>query len=329
VVDLVVEIVHADVSAFFISNEAVETPFLVAAAQAGGGNGEPAADDLPGKELLLRLVRGKTPMLVPDNRGVADLSEKVRSFLGAPLVIRGEVFGVIVGVVTNGRRVFKEKELFYLSHLASNAAHAIESLALYENIYENLFATLYAFVTALGARDRYTQQHSNRVTGMAVAIGRALGCSEEDIDTLQFAGHLHDIGKIGIRDDILLSSGPLTTEEYDKIKQHPDIGANILGQLGLWEREKEIIRCHHERVDGTGYPRGLKGDEIPFLARILSLADVFDAISSGRNYRNKIPMQRCLDIIRSGAGTQFDPQVVDAFFALVEAGKLSRYMEAG
>ncbi len=327
VVELIVDIAQADEARFYISNEAVQTPFTVAAATGGGP--PPSGASLVSGGFLLGIAREGAPLLMPVNRGHGGLSPEVRSFMAAPLVIRGKVFGVIAAFMFDGRSRLRDKDLFYASYLADTAAHAIENIALYENIYDNLFATLYAFVTALGARDRYTQQHSNRVTGMAVAIGREMGCSAEDIDILQFAGHLHDIGKIGIRDDILLRSGELTPREYEEIKQHPEIGANILGQLGLWEREKEIIRCHHERIDGKGYPRGLKGDEIPLLARILSLADVFDAVSSGRTYRQRFPLPSCLEIVAQGAGTQFDPDVVAAFMKLYRRGNLARFMERG
>jgi response regulator RpfG family c-di-GMP phosphodiesterase len=334
VVDLVVEIVPADEAWFYVSNDSVQVPFPVAAARAGGSSVVSEVNAGQGRRLvsdrcLLGLTNEASPLLMPENSGGNGLSTEVRSFMASPLIIRGKVFGIITVFVLNGSRRLTDKDLFYTSYLADNAAHAIENLALYENIYQNLFATLYAFVTALGARDRYTQQHSNRVTGISVAIGHEMKCTPEEIDILQFAGHLHDIGKIGIRDDILLRSGSLTPEEYEEIKTHPDIGANILGQLGLWEREKEIIRCHHERFDGSGYPRGLKGDQIPFLARILSLADVLDAMSSGRTYRERIPPSRCLEIISGEAGTQFDPEVVTAFIKLYREGKLTPYLERG
>ena len=174
-----------------------------------------------------------------------------------PLKIRQTVFGVLMAALENDPPNYTEKDLYYLSFMAQNAANAIENLALYENIYENLFATLYAFVNAIEARDRYTQQHSSRVTAFTIEIGKAMGCTPEELDTLNFAGHLHDIGKIGIRDDILLKPGRLTEEEFAKIKEHPVIGANIVEQLGFWERERQIIRCHHERYDGKGYPDGL------------------------------------------------------------------------
>jgi putative nucleotidyltransferase with HDIG domain len=246
-----------------------------------------------------------------------------------PLKIRGKVFGILTAFDCNGQRRFTEKDLYYLSFLAQSAAHAIENLALYENIYENLFATLYAFVKAVEARDLYTRLHSSRVTGLSLILSEQLGCSKEEQDILNFAGHLHDIGKIGIRDDILLKPGRLTDEEFEKIKDHPVIGANILEQLGLWERERQIIRCHHERFDGGGYPDGLKRQDIPFLARILSVADVYDAMASDRAYRKKMEDAVIIRIINEGIGTQFDPDVVAAFNDAYKAGRITEYMVSG
>jgi putative nucleotidyltransferase with HDIG domain len=159
-------------------------------------------------------------------------------------------------------------------------------------------------------------------------LGKQLGCTGEELDILNFAGHLHDIGKIGIRDDILLKPGRLTSEEFEKIKEHPVIGANILKQLGMWEKERQIIRCHHERFDGTGYPDGLKEEQIPLLARILSLADVYDAMASDRAYRKRMEEDIILKVIDEGAGTQFDPDVVAAFRIVYDQGTILRYMES-
>jgi len=206
----------------------------------------------------------------------------------------------------------------------NKGAYAIENLALYENIYENLFSTLYAFVKAIEARDPYTQQHSNRVTKIAIAIGKEMGCTSEELDILNFAGHLHDIGKIGIRDAILLKPSTYTEEERNIIRGHSIIGASIIGQLGLLDSEKQIIKHHHERFDGTGYPDGLKNKEIPLLARILSVADVYDAVSSDRAYRKKMEKNEILKIIKKGGGTKFDPDVVDAFFKLYYAGVIEK-----
>jgi putative nucleotidyltransferase with HDIG domain len=243
--------------------------------------------------------------------------------MGVPVLIRGKIFGVLAAVAGPECRALTEKDLFYLSFTTRSAASAIENMALYENLYENLFATLYGFVNALEARDLYTRQHSSRVTDIALVLGRELGCSNEELTVLNFAGPLHDIGKIGIRDEILLKPGQLSPDEFEKIKEHPIIGANMLNQLGMWERERQIIRCHHERFDGSGYPDGLRREEIPFLARILSVADAYDAMASDRAYRKRMEEGLILRILRDGSGHQFDPLVISAFQKAYTEGKIT------
>ena len=320
VVDMTVEIAHADWAQFLVMNEHVDQPFEVVSAVNGAvaGLGSLRLPDA----LVAGVVGDELPLLVEDHQDLTPLPEHVRSAILVPMKIREKVFGVLTAAVCQGGHRFSEKDLYYLSYIARNAARSIENLALYENIYQNLFSTLYAFVNALEARDPYTQQHSERVARLAIQLGREMNCSPEELDILHFSGHLHDIGKIGIRDDILLKSSGLTTEEYEKIKEHPLIGANIVGQLGLWDREKDIIRYHHEHFDGTGYPDGLKGEAIPFLSRLLAVADVFDAMASGRAYRKKIEEAVVLEAIRERAGTHFDPRVVETLVRLYRAGRL-------
>jgi putative nucleotidyltransferase with HDIG domain len=343
-VDVVLEITPADQCIFHVINESVGQPFEVASAGIGKQKkastssdscllspktvDETPVDHAPSLvSVIMEVASDEIPLLISQNNGVHGISEDLKSVMIVPMKIRQKVFGVLTGAVYEGSVRFSEKDLYYLSFMAQSAAQSIENLALYENIYENLFATLYAFVTAVEARDLYTRQHSSRVTGISMIIGKQLGCTGEELDILNFAGHLHDIGKIGIRDDILLKPGRLTTEEFEKIKEHPVIGANILAQLGMWDKERHIIRCHHERFDGTGYPDGLKQEQIPFLARILSLADVYDAMASDRAYRKRMEEDLILKIIEEGAGTQFDPQVVAAFNNAYDQGTILRYME--
>ena len=206
--------------------------------------------------------------------------------------------------------------------MLEKASFSIENLALYENIYENLFSTLYAFVETIEARDPYTKQHSASVSKFAMSIAKENGCSQEEISKLDISGNLHDIGKIGIPDSILLKPGRLTDEEYEIIKKHPVIGSNIIGHLGMWTEEQEIIRHHHEKFDGTGYPDRLKGEEIPFLARILSVADVYDALTTHRSYRRRMSNKAAADIIKENSGSQFDPEIVDIFVDLYNKGLL-------
>lgn len=258
------------------------------------------------------------PCLVSSESSKKALPKEVVSFMAVPLKIREKTFGVASAFIFQENKSFTEKDIYYMSFITQKAASAIENIALYENIYDNLFATLYAFVAALEVRDAYTRQHSTRVAKLAHLIGKAMECSEEELDVIHFAGRLHDIGKIGIRDDILLKPGRLTEPEYEKIKEHPAIGADIIGKLGLWEREQEIIRYHHERFDGKGYPDGLSGDKIPKLARILSVADAFDAMASDRAYRKKMEKSKVVNIIIECSGSQFDPEVVGAFLKAVD-----------
>jgi putative nucleotidyltransferase with HDIG domain len=346
-VDMGVEIVLADETAFYVINDAVQQPIQVAAARNGGqypvaqdpepdGSAAQTTDDSQPVEttpcptqLLMEVATDGIPLLISENNDANGLAASILSAMVVPLKIRGKVFGVLLASVNGGEKRFAEKDLYYLSFMTQSAANAIENLALYENIYQNLFATLYAFVNALEARDLYTRQHSSRVTGIALILGKKLGCTSEQLDILNFAGHLHDIGKIGIRDDILLKPGRLTSEEFEKIKEHPVIGANILEQLGLWENERFIIKSHHERFDGTGYPDGLKQGQIPFLARILSVADVYDAIASDRAYRKKMEESTILKIISEGSGNQFDPDIVAAFLQTYEDGLIQKYMQSG
>ena len=326
VVDMALEVAHADTARFLVINEYVDQPFEVSRA----GNGRRPGADLPayGESLVAEVTRDALPLLIAENSNDGQLPETIRSAVFVPMKIRDRVFGVLTAATCSGHLRFSERDLYYLSYITRNAARSIENLALYENIYQNLFATLYAFVNALEARDLYTQQHSERVARLSILIGEILDCTPEELDVLHFSGHLHDIGKIGIRDDILLKSSGLTSEEYEKIKEHPQIGANIIGQLGLWDREKDIIRYHHEHYDGTGYPTGLKGDKIPLLARILAVADVFDAMASGRSYRGKIDEGVVIEMISERAGTHFDPQVVDALVQLYRDGRIPPMIES-
>jgi putative nucleotidyltransferase with HDIG domain len=344
-VDMALEIAHADGTHFYVINEAVQEPVKVSSSPTESAGTAPfpnlktahadpqttvTASPPPLRpELIMEVVSDQIPLLISENTASNGLPAEISSAMIVPLKIRDKVFGVITAVVNQGQKRFAERDLYYLSFLAQSAAQAIENLALYENIYENLFATLYAFVKAVEARDLYTQQHSSRVTGLSLILGRRLGCSKEELDILNFAGHLHDIGKIGIRDDILLKPGKLTNEEFEKIKDHPVIGANILEQIGLWEKERQIILRHHERIDGTGYPDGIKKKDIPFLARILSVADVYDAMASDRAYRKKMEDAVIIKIINEGGGSQFDPDVVAAFNRAYQAGKITHYMETG
>jgi putative nucleotidyltransferase with HDIG domain len=265
-------------------------------------------------DIVKRVADDGIPIIVNGNNGSGNI-------MGIPLKIRENILGVLLLVIKNSEVCFQEKDLYFMNFIAEKASYVIENLALYENIFQNLFSTLYAFVETIEARDSYTKQHSIRVSRYAISIAKAMGCSQEEQDALNVAGSLHDIGKIGIPDNILLKPGRLSDEEYEIIKKHPVIANNIIGHFDMWADELKIIRHHHERFDGYGYPDGLKGEEIPFLSRILSIADVYDALITDRSYRKKMSDDQAISIIRESSGTQFDPEIADFFLDLHGRGK--------
>jgi diguanylate cyclase (GGDEF)-like protein/PAS domain S-box-containing protein/putative nucleotidyltransferase with HDIG domain len=175
-----------------------------------------------------------------------------------------------------------------------------------------------ALVKAVDAKDPFTREHSQNVSACAVEIGRAMGLSDGDVEIVKYAGLLHDVGKIAVNQDILVKKEPLTREEFDLLKKHPVIGVNILKDIRFLEKEIPIILHHHERFDGKGYPHGLKGREIPLGARIVAVADAFDAMTSGRGYKDKVPFESVLAELRRGSGSQFAPEVIDVFVELLE-----------
>ena len=167
------------------------------------------------------------------------------------------------------------------------------------------------------AKDTYTRGHSDRVAEYSVLIGKHLGLSDEDIHLLRVGGLFHDIGKIGVPDSILLKTSKLTDDEYSEIKNHPKIGAQILSNATIFEKAIPVVKHHHERYDGFGYPSKLAGENIPYLARIAAVADSFDAMTSKRTYRNSLPLDIVIEEIRKNKGSQFDPNIADFFLNIL------------
>ena len=329
VVGLCAQVTGSDETHFHVFDESVGKIALVASFQKAKSEFDPDKHWAIEKAALKGISEG-TAFLMKDCVDSDCLGLPISSVIGIPLRIRQKIFGIITAaLIGEGKRAFTEKEVYYLDFIAKRAGFLIENLALYENIYENLFATLYAFVEAIEAKDPYTKQHSNRVAELGMMIGAEMGLSGEALDLLNFSGHLHDIGKIGIRDNILLKPATLTDEEYTAIKAHPIIGANIIGHLGLMSEEQTIVRHHHERWDGRGYPDGLSGKEIPFLSRILAVADAYDAMASDRAYRKRIPKEVIINTIEANSGKQFDPQVVSAFMKACKGGKMTSKEDPG
>lgn len=188
----------------------------------------------------------------------------------------------------------------------------------YEDLKKFYLDTIETLRLVVDAKDVYTRGHSDRVSYYCVKIGRALNLDEDEIEKLRIAGIFHDVGKIGTNDDILFKAGRLSSSEYEEIKKHPIKGAHILSAMSAFKDIGPIIEAHHEHVDGTGYPYGLKGDEIPYLARILAVADAFDAMVTYRIYRVNLELTEAKKQLAEGAGTQFDREIVEVFLGLLE-----------
>lgn len=175
---------------------------------------------------------------------------------------------------------------------------------------------------AIEAKDGYTEKHAERVVGYSLALAKKASVSKDLWRTIEMGALLHDVGKIGIPESVLLKPAKLDDKEYEVIKQHPDIGVQICNPLKFLQDVLKVIHYHHERFDGQGYPEGLKGDEIPIEARVVSIADAFDAMTSNRPYRKGMTKEKALGILKEGKGTQWDAKLIDHFLELIEANSL-------
>ena len=238
------------------------------------------------------------------------------SLICAPLMIRNNVFGILCVRKKTNRELFTKNDLDYISSLAKRASLNLENQILYESVYNSVLDTFQSLIDSVQIRDHYTEEHCNRTTKLSLKIAEGMRCTEREIETLKIAGMLHDVGKIAIPDSVLLKPDRLTFEEFAIIKTHSEVGDRILKPLFLFDQERNIILHHHERWDGKGYPRGLSGTDIPFLARILAVADSFDAMTSNRPYRPAMEIDTAVEELQKNRNLQFDGNIVDAFLKL-------------
>lgn len=248
--------------------------------------------------------------------------EKIRASIAAPMKV-SDVIGGALAAMREER--FDTEDLNLLTTLANMSSKAIESAELHQQLRQSYYRTLHVLARSLAARDPYSAAHGEAVTWLACSLAERLGLGEEDIESLHAYGPLHDLGKIGISDALLSKQGPLTSEEFEIIRQHTLIGESIIQPLNPGLPALAMIRSHHERWDGKGYPDGLKADEVPLLARILSVADACHAIVSHRPYRGGATPIQAVQEVKAMTGSQFDPRVVDALVELWHSGVLADF----
>ncbi len=239
-----------------------------------------------------------------------------------PLFAKGQLKGVLE--VLHRTALDPDPEWFdFLNALATQAALAIDNSTLFEGLQRSNLelsmaydATIEGWSHALDMRDKETEGHTQRVSEMTVQLARSMGLGDAELVQVRWGSLLHDIGKMGVPDGILLKPGPLTDEEWVTMRKHPTFAYEMLAPIHYLRLALDIPYCHHEKWDGTGYPRGLQGEQIPLVARIFAVVDVWDALNSDRPYRPAWTREKALEHIRSGAGTHFDPDVVKAFLQL-------------
>jgi len=247
------------------------------------------------------------------------LTEGLKSAALIPLIVGGRVLGVIsMGEERSWERSpFTPEKVALCQSIAAQAAVAIENAHLYEELQQSFVQTIAALAAAVDAKDPYTGGHSQRTTEVAAAIAQELGLSEEEIELIRYASILHDVGKIGISEQILGKPGPLTEREWQEIRKHSALGADIVGRAASLYKLVPVVLHHHEHYDGQGYPAGLTGEDIPLKARILSVADAYEAMTSDRAYRLAMSVEQALVTLREGADKQWDGKVVDVLHRII------------
>ena len=285
------------------------------------------------EKLAGRVVTERRTLHIPDLATVkeqnprfaaANVEEGFVCYFGVPLTAKGRILGIL--------QIFNrfpldpgEDWLELLQTLAGQVAIAIDTASLFNDLersntelilaYE---ATLEGWSAALDLRDKETEGHTQRVTSMTLELAKAIGMTEQELVNVRRGALLHDIGKMGVPDPILLKAGPLTDEEWVLMRKHPTYAFELLSKIAYLHDALDIPYCHHEKWDGTGYPRGLKGEEIPLAARIFAIIDIYDAVTSDRPYRKAWSRQQALDHIRGQSGSHLDPEVVQAFLKMME-----------
>ncbi len=272
------------------------------------------------------VVREGRPLIFnPDptaGHGQVDTVTGARAALCVPLASSEGTIGSITVDSADIDYRFNSDDVRLLSTIANHVAIAVGNIELFTSLQEAYLATVRSLAAAVDAKDTYTRGHSDRVATYAVLIAERLGVGHEQRIALEMAAYLHDIGKIGVAEEILLKPGKLTTDEMEQMRHHPLIGANILKPVAFPWAITPIVRHHHEHFDGTGYPAGLKGEEIPLLARILTAADSYEAMTADRPYRRGLSAEAALEELRTCAGAQFDPRIVSLLVDIVQEEEL-------
>lgn len=334
IVDTTIETLHADIGYIIIHDkqkDAMRVDTLI------GHDALPDGDIyLPKKDSSVSgwVLDNAKPLLISDINDAPQfdrfsaLGYERKTLVCAPLIVKDEVIGTITVVNKNDGSTYSNDDLGLLTTIAAQASIAIKNAMLYDEQQKTYLNTIHALVSAIEASDSYTRGHSERVTKYSLTIAKRLGLSQERLKIMERAAILHDIGKIGINLALLHKVGRLTDEDVFDLQQHPEIGIRILEPIEFLIDVRLCIVQHHERFDGKGYPNKLKGDELLLEAKVLAIADAFDAMTSDRPYRKALSLDIAVKELLDNSGTQFDPDIVPVFVDLLEQGTFPFFASA-
>ena len=332
--DQLTQLIQVEGIAIFVERRTDGLKELVLMAGAGFLTVDAGLADILQMHLIAELNQGKEALLDSQIDGPFKYTwpEGVKNMIAVPLGDTRNMAGFLVATNVQNKPDFDTTDIKLFNSVANQCRVFIENNHLFDDLKELFIGSLKALTNSIDAKDQYTRGHSERVAFISHWIAEHLAnvrpVSEKQIHYIYLAGLLHDIGKIGVSEAVLRKHGRLTDEEMAVIQAHPRIGASILSEIRQMDEIVPGVLGHHERVDGQGYPQGLEGDDIPLIAKIISLADAFDAMTSKRVYRDAMSIQRALEEIEKGIGTQFDEEVARAFLDS-DIDKLWRIIQDG
>lgn len=315
----------SEVAGLFLVKGRTDLPYFTRL-QKNNCNLDFAPNTLDGYTEFIQAVRSERKLRMENNLENTEFAEfevdkvpgtKLRNTLAMPLKTPDKLLGIIQVANKLNQGKYSSEDIDLLNILSSQLAFVIQNADLFSNLQKAYIDTLSALTGAIDAKDSYTRGHSERVTELSIKLAEECNVPSSEIENIKLGGLLHDIGKIGIPEAVLNKPGRLNDEEFNIIKSHPDLGLHILGKVEFLEHIVPIIRHHHERYDGKGYPGGLKGDNIPLLARIVSVVDTFDAMTTNRPYRKALTIEESLVEIDRCSGSQFDPDIAAKFIKMV------------